>query len=492
MDWDIDAAVEAYANIRPPGIYKQQYVNDLYIRYDGSADDAWKVTEIMPEWSLSNMNGDDHDEDVIPTDEKMGVDSRQKRFIESDYLDKKFREEELVVQVFDQPRLGNIQRLAKTLMKTDKNGFIGCQPVSMTQDNIKMLSEKNYHVSWKADGTRYLLLIVGRDRVYMLDRDNAVFMVKNLSFPKSNDLTKHLEKSLFDGELIVDRDKNNLDPKTGQAMEYPRFLLYDSIVFKENEVGKARFDIRIECITNEIIIPRDRAKRKGIINSSLEPFGIRLKPFKSIQDPQGRWREYCHDSWAKKLTHETDGLIFQPSSKTDFYKVGRCDDILKWKPPELNTIDFKLVIRKTKVAEGCLSEKVGYLYCSGETNHIDIIKVVPPLNRMDGKIIECKFEFDEKIIDGKKMKQPKGWVFLRERTDKSFPNHISTALGVRDSIVRPVHLNDLMNYIEKRRFSDQSFRAPGGTLSPSKTNKRHMPLDGPRLDGDNLRKRNMI
>lgn len=36
------------------------------------------------------------------------------------------------------------------------SGFPGCQPVSMDTSNIKLLQEKPYSVSWKADGTRYV------------------------------------------------------------------------------------------------------------------------------------------------------------------------------------------------------------------------------------------------------------------------------------------------------------------------------------------------
>ena len=47
----------------------------------------------------------------------------------------------------------------------------------MTQENMNMLCEKPFMVSWKADGARYLMLIKDRNQVYMLDRDNAVFQV---------------------------------------------------------------------------------------------------------------------------------------------------------------------------------------------------------------------------------------------------------------------------------------------------------------------------
>lgn len=35
-----------------------------------------------------------------------------------------------------------------------RSGFPGAQPVSMDKQNIKLLEQKPYKVSWKADGTR--------------------------------------------------------------------------------------------------------------------------------------------------------------------------------------------------------------------------------------------------------------------------------------------------------------------------------------------------
>ena len=47
----------------------------------------------------------------------------------------------------------------------------------MTVENLKFITQKLYMVSWKADGARYLMLINGKDQVFMMDRDNAVFQV---------------------------------------------------------------------------------------------------------------------------------------------------------------------------------------------------------------------------------------------------------------------------------------------------------------------------
>lgn len=76
----------------------------------------------------------------------------------------------------------------------------------------------------------------------------------------------------------------------------------------------------------------------GIINRSEEPFGVRFKNFWEIS----RTSHLLSDSFTKSLTHEPDGLIYQPVDKP--YTPGVCPDILKWKPQSLNSIDFRLKI----------------------------------------------------------------------------------------------------------------------------------------------------
>ena len=62
-----------------------------------------------------------------------------------------------------------------------KGGFPGSQPVSMDRQNLALLAEKPYKVSWKADGTRYMMLIDGKDEVYFVDRDNCVYKGRNIN-----------------------------------------------------------------------------------------------------------------------------------------------------------------------------------------------------------------------------------------------------------------------------------------------------------------------
>lgn len=46
------------------------------------------------------------------------------------------------------------------------------------------------------------MYINGRDKIYMLDRDNSVFKVENLTFPFRKDLDRHITTTLLDGVSI--------------------------------------------------------------------------------------------------------------------------------------------------------------------------------------------------------------------------------------------------------------------------------------------------
>lgn len=92
---------------------------------------------------------------------------------------------------------------------------------------------------------------------------------------------------------------------------------------------------------------------------------MRAKPFWDVS--HAKW---VLETFMKDLSHENDGLIFSPATDvrdilSDFYhwhsyyyylsiqpyQPGRCNELLKWKPSDLNTVDFKLSITETR-AEG--------------------------------------------------------------------------------------------------------------------------------------------
>jgi mRNA-capping enzyme len=82
-------------------------------------------------------------------------------------------------------------------------------------------------------------------------------------------------------------------------------------------------------------------------------------------------------SFAKEVSHEMDGLIFQPIGK---YTPSRCDDILKWEPPSLNSVGFPLKITRTR-GEGLFPWNVGLLYVRDYERPFAQIKMIKELIR---------------------------------------------------------------------------------------------------------------
>lgn len=96
--------------------------------------------------------------------------------------------------------------------------------------------------------------------------------------------------------------------------DIPRYLAYDIIKFEGADIGKMPFHPnRLHCLENEIIKPRYAAMEKGLINKTLEPFSVRKKDFWHITQAASLLGE----KFAKTLSHEPDGLIFQPSKEVN-------------------------------------------------------------------------------------------------------------------------------------------------------------------------------
>ncbi|KAI4500336.1 hypothetical protein M0802_004753 [Mischocyttarus mexicanus] len=429
MDWaSVDAGLAEFAAARPPGIYKADYIKELYSRYDDE-DDAPNPPP-RPAWCLEydDSNVEDNDEgsssDSSSDSGSCDIETKRRR---KEFINKNpvfMAGVSGVKPILDQKKLSSIQKHVQEICSWESSGFPGSQPVSMDLENIRLLHEKPYRVSWKADGTRYMMLIQANREVYFIDRENSVFLVDGLTFPHPQDLSKCLKDTLLDGEMVIDKVRDK---------EYARYLVYDVVMFDGEDVSKLPFHPdRYEIIEKEIIKSRHRALSEGRIKREQEPFSVRLKHFWHVVQAANLLGE----KFAKNLSHEPDGLIFQPSKEP--YCPGPCPEILKWKPLSLNSVDFKLKI-VTETGVGILPRKVGKLFVGGSNFPYGQIKFTKQIKDLNNAIIECKLENGQ-------------WVFMRTRTDKSFPNSKHTADAVIESIRRPVKTTYLLEYIEKHKF----------------------------------------
>ncbi|XP_037030418.1 mRNA-capping enzyme [Bradysia coprophila] len=454
MDCSVEAAVLAFAQARPPGIYKEDYIKELFRRYD-DVEDALSAPE-KPTWcnkddsyepdnhatvsrkrkAESTTSKQEDNGDELEDDDQTEENGEPSGSTNEPTQKKKKRKEFLnlnatfmagvpgVTLLTEQPRLGQLQSTVQTMCAWGSSGFPGSQPVSMDQKNINLLHMEPYRVSWKADGTRYMMLVLEENEVYFFDRDNSCFQVEGLRFPHHSDFKRHLTNTLLDGEMVIDKVN---------GLSIPRYLVYDVVKYEGRDIGQEPFyPNRLDCIQKQITDPRNNAMRHGWIIKDREPFSVRPKCFWDVTQAGA----LLAPKFANSLAHEPDGLIFQPS--LDPYKSGACSKVLKWKPLHMNSVDFKLKITQ-QGGMGMLTEKMGYLYVGQHEQPFASIKYTKYLKELDGKIIECKFENNS-------------WVFMRERTDKSFPNSYNTAMAVCKSIQYPVTTEYLLHFIKKRRF----------------------------------------
>lgn len=420
----VDAGLAEFAAARPPGVYKGDYIKELYKRYD--EEEEAPDPPPRPAWCLEYDDSNEEDTDEGPSVDNSPCERENKKKRKEHHNKNPVFMAGVsgVTPILDQKKLSGIQKCVQKICSWELSGFPGSQPVSMDLENIRLLHEKPYRVSWKADGTRYMMLIQANREVYFIDRDNSVFQVDGLTFPHPRDLSKCLKDTLLDGEMVIDKVCNK---------EYARYLAYDIVMFDGKDVSKLPFHPdRYEIIEKAVIKSRHKALMEGRIRKEREPFSIRLKHFWDVVQAAN----LLSDKFAKNLSHEPDGLIFQPSKEP--YRPGPCPEVLKWKPLSMNSVDFKLKI-VTETGVGILPRKVGHLFVGGWDVPYSQMKITKQIKDLNNAIIECKLENGQ-------------WVFMRVRADKSFPNSKRTADAVFESIRRPVKTSYLLEYIEKHKF----------------------------------------
>lgn len=428
-NWAVEVAIQTFATSRPPGIYKSDYLKELIRRYD----DGESVPDPppRPDWCFEEEEDDNGSEGMNGHRQPSDPDSGNlMEGVSGSHGNAVFMEGVsgvIPVTRVERERLMNEIHQMTGWQGRRENTFPGAQPVSMTLQNLELLRQFPYRVSWKADGTRYMMYIRDRDQIFFLDRKSDFFRVENVTFPRRGKPNDVINGTLLDGEMVIDEDVH--------GKKRPRYLIYDIVCFPGTKIGQCDFDQRFKCIKEQVIDPRTEGFESRRIDPSRESFGIRRKDFweivgaKKILSPQF------------KVGHETDGLIFQPVP--DPYQPGTCETILKWKPHTLNSIDFRLKIFETN-APGCVREKVAQFWVIGMDRpffQIPLRGIKDPVAREElrnynNKLVECVWDI--------------GWFkVIRERTDKDKPNSVTTAEKVMKSIMHPVTKEHLLKVIDE-------------------------------------------
>ena len=245
--------------------------------------------------------------------------------------------------------------------------FVGPSSISLERPNIAPLTtdmvvaniRRPYTVTEKADGTRKLLFINNKGRVYLIDVN------MNVQFTGTVTTAKELFSSILDGEHVI-HDKAGLF-----INHYLAFDIYyinkkdlrDQPFFVEEEGGEEGKSRGIDQKGRLVALKKFMTylKLQPIIESAALPIKIRAKEFHYSDEKNNAIFQNCRTVLERVrdglFEYETDGLIFTPANTgVGSTTTGEILDPVKrtwrasfkWKPPEHNTIDFLVTTMKTE------------------------------------------------------------------------------------------------------------------------------------------------
>ncbi|CAA3027955.1 mRNA-capping enzyme-like isoform X1 [Olea europaea subsp. europaea] len=435
----VTQAIKMFADARPPGIYKPDYIDALYSFYHEKKPEM-VVCPPTPEWKRSSefdLNGDampdDDDGDGGSTVPLQESHETQLAMTNDDILgDDIPKDQQQTLQLFCHQSL-KLSGWGRGIQQ-----FPGSHPVSLNRDKLQLLRQRYYYATWKADGTRYMMLIT-MDGCYLIDR-HFHFRRVQMRFPCRQTNEGSAEKvhhfTLLDGEMIIDTVPDS-------RKQERRYLIYDMMAINSVSIVERPFYERWKMLEKEVIEPRN-IERQNIYQSKnpyyrydMEPFRVRRKDFWLLSTVTKLLKGFI-----PKLSHAADGLIFQ--GWDDPYVPRTHEGLLKWKYPELNSVDF--------LFEMVDSRQSLYLYERGKKKLMEGSRVVFPdgsdPTSYSGKIVECSWDSEEDV-----------WMCMRIRPDKGTPNEFNTykkvMRSIRDNITEEVVLDEINEIIRLPMYADR-------------------------------------
>ncbi|TLS22766.1 uncharacterized protein PpBr36_06054 [Pyricularia pennisetigena] len=352
----------------------------------------------------------------------------------------------------DSRSIWELRKNLQTLLNFPKSGFPGAQPVSFLRRHIEELRREDYYVCEKSDGVRYLLWLTeddhGGECQYLINRKNEYFHINEtrLHFPlppPEEDKAKFHKDTIVDGELVLD--------DVGGGRKEPVFLVFDCLVIDGMSLVERTLDKRLGYFKERVFKPYKELFREYPDEQQFQAFRVELKDMQVSYGLEMMFRQVL-----PKLRHGNDGLIF--TCRNSSYVFGTDDHIVKWKPPEENTIDFKLALTFPRVEpdpeidgpdaepyEDYDSIPVAQLLAwTGKGNpetHFGDLYLTPEewealkkLNEpLHGRVVECGQD------------EQKRWRLHRFRDDKENGNFIKVMGNVMESIRDGVSEKELID-----------------------------------------------
>ena len=406
-----------------------------------------------------------------------------------------------------------------------KFNFPGLQVINMDREKL------NYFTHWpdrfllceKSDGVRYLLIQYKNGICHLIGRNLEFFEIicsEKLPPPYAR-IQLYSDWSieyLLDGELVLDDvDEENDDKskfiKVNGKNKKINFLIFDAVVIKGSNIGFLPFKKRLNEFSKVFMEEYDVLKYiKSRGKSFLKKYNMDIQYSKFINinkinkdiksSIQGTKKTsnsnnknislYIKDYYTfnqikklndliKLLPHHNDGLIINVDDYP--YYSGQSCEIFKWKPLEMNTIDFEIIYNeKIKRFILYITTKEGNLpvelLCFGSDEEKKNFK--NNYDKDNKNIGECFY--DSKLINDEvainnynlskikndnnddisdifgsfvnkvpkdKEKYKGGWRFLKFRSDKLYSNFINTYQNIKICIKEDINMKEIFETVKK-------------------------------------------
>ncbi|RDX56478.1 mRNA capping enzyme, alpha subunit [Lentinus brumalis] len=337
-----------------------------------------------------------------------------------------------------------LKRYVANLCRLDHERFPGSQPVSFAAKDLAKLEAEDYWVAEKSDGIRVLLLVqtdtaTNDQMVYLIDRHNTYRALTGLYFPHHEDPRMPLRNTLVDGELVID-----VDPRTKQ--ETLRYLAFDCLVVDDQCVMSRPLDKRYGRLTAWMDKPYQKMMRDHPHMAMQQPFQFKVKDVKFSYHV-----EDVFNIDIPALHHGNDGLIYTCVSTP--YAPGTDQNILKWKPPSENSIDFKLVLRFAPIPGKPNTPDLQtkpvfelHVWC-GDDRGVPRYELYDVMHVEDDEWERMKTsneQFDDRIVEVHWDPVGEHWRMMRFRSDKPNGNHKSVVDNIIKSIADGVEKDALL------------------------------------------------
>ena len=359
------------------------------------------------------------------------------------------------------PEDANFQRgQVADLLNRQSTKFPGAQPVSFARRHLLELQRDDYFLCEKTDGIRCLLFLTQYydpaegmvEGQLLIDRKNDHYAIAKgyLHIPPTGPngeppfiLDKWHTGTLLDGELVRERYRD--------GREQLNYLIFDCLALDGENITNRVYDVRIGKVQSLVFKPWKAFAEAWPEDAEAQPFQLKLKEWQLPYGTEMMFRDII-----PKLSHGNDGLIF--TCKNTPYVSGTDQHILKWKPPQENTVDFRLQLGAFPMAEDDHGKYEDYeqkpetellvFHGGKDYRHYAMLhltddewEAMKGMNQaFDWRIVEC-FR-DAKAGHWRPKLEEDGTP--RFRDDKEHANHVSVVESVLESIEDAVNEQDLI------------------------------------------------